>query len=258
MTRFKVLASGFVLLLALPGIGATVSQPVSASNQTPKLFRMFPDAPYPYWVDASQAVDANDYVHGEYFFDEGRTLKAWMATPEENGCIPIGIAQPSLAPDSEHPQVRDTLKDAVGTSIHIVQATVVDQAVGFASEIPGTLLTLRLDKTLKGGQAPSTFHIFMPVGDVPFGRKQICKSDANYIPIPRVGDQIVIFTLGFGGEGGRLAIVGSGADIVSVARDGRLTLPIQYTQSVEGRSGISSLRDLSHAIEVDRHKAQDR
>jgi hypothetical protein len=112
-----------VLLLTIPGIAAAINPPNQDSNRTPKLFQMFPDDPYPYWVDASQAVDANDYVHGEYFFDEGRSLNAWMATPEENGCIPIEIAQPSLAPDDEHPQVRDTLHDAIATSVQIVQAT---------------------------------------------------------------------------------------------------------------------------------------
>jgi hypothetical protein len=76
--------------------------------------------------------------------------------------------------------------------------------------------------------------------------------------VPRIGEQIVILTLGFGGEGGRLATIESGSDIISVARDGSLTLPIQYTQSADRRSGIGSLRDLSHAIEVQRNKAQDR
>jgi len=258
MKRARVSSLVLVLLLTIPGIAAAINPPNQDSNRTPKLFQMFPDDPYPYWVDASQAVDANDYVHGEYFFDEGRSLNAWMATPEENGCIPIEIAQPSLAPDDEHPQVRDTLHDAIATSVQIVQATVVDEAAGFGGAIPGTLLTLRADKSLKGKPAPGTFHAFMPVGNVPFGTKQICKSDSNYIPVPRIGEQIVIFTLGFGGEGGRLATIESGSDIISVARDGSLTLPIQYTQSADRRSGIGSLRDLSHAIEVQRNKAQDR
>ena len=244
-----------LLVLSLAAVPLTLvadsdrsAKPISGSTAaSPRLLRMIPDAPYPIWVEATTAVDSNNFVHGEYFSDGGEILKTWMKTPSENGCIQIGMAQPSHVEDPDRPQRRDSIQGAVATSPHIIKGTVTEVSTGFHGYVPGTLLTVHVTKTLKGEAPPSTLYAFLPVGQIPFGTQQICKSDPTYIHVPAVGDALVLFTSGFSGEDHRLAIVAQGGDIVGVQHDGHLILPSQYV-SADAQTAIVTVHDLTRAV----------
>ncbi|HEX2643510.1 MAG TPA: hypothetical protein VHU81_10985, partial [Thermoanaerobaculia bacterium] len=73
-------------------------------------------------------------------------------------------------------------------------AKVTVRKAGFHRNIPGILLQIHPEETIKGPADRSSAHfIFMPIGVFEIGTTGICKTHPSYANLPEIGDEVLLF-----------------------------------------------------------------
>jgi hypothetical protein len=146
---------------------------------------------YPLWIEESMLLNPDrsvntDLVHPSVVAE----IKALRRTPAEAGCVRVG-AEPE---DSIGVPPRGSIEEGTRNSRLVVLGKVTERAYGFKAYIPGQLLRVVPEETLKGvpRDIPAYFA-FVPVGNFHLGVMPLCKTDDLFADPPRVGDEVVLF-----------------------------------------------------------------
>ncbi|MBV8199874.1 MAG: hypothetical protein JOZ15_04545 [Acidobacteria bacterium] len=185
---------------------------------------MDPPLPTPYWVSASAVLLPDGTLDSKRFHPAvARQIRDLLSQPEVNGCIHLG----TVWEDYIDPQDRSSLEAAAASAELIFTARVVGATPGFAAEVPGTLLAVRPTEWIKGDQRAAQYFVFFPIGDVSVGSKRICKTDNRYAALPRLGDEVLVFTQRSFNPANPIIHVKNPGDLVTLRGD-EVLLPRQY------------------------------
>jgi hypothetical protein len=196
---------------------------------------------YPAWVAAEKVLTPFGEVDPLLFSPADRsTIKGYLRLPAHEGCIRLGqeLEVEKTTAGIQKP-ARQTLNSMAKSAGWVFSATVTARAAGFNGSNPGTLLEITPNETLKGPQNRSGVHyVFIPVGTISVGGKKICKTDERYAALPNVGERIVLFVDLFWQNEGRLLWAGGDSGIITINRNGIVSLPRRYLKTNAELSGV--------------------
>jgi hypothetical protein len=148
-------------------------------------------ASYPLWIEKSMLLNPDrsvntDLVHPSVV----AVIKALRRTPAEAGCVRVR-AEPE---DSIGVPPRGSIEEGTRNSRLVVLGEVTERAYGFKAYVPGQLLRVVPEETLKGvpRDVPAYFA-FVPVGNFHLGVMPLCKTDDLFADPPQVGDEVLLF-----------------------------------------------------------------
>jgi hypothetical protein len=186
-----------VLVLLLLPCGTKICAQESEAKSIPmKIDSGTPLSPYPLWIKAEALLNSDrtavdSKVLQTLHSSAVRAIQEILDTDQKGqDCVRLEIAWI----DYFETKPRETLEDAMYYSDLIVTGTVVAQASGFLVNVAGTLLQINALKFAKGWSERTNFFLFIPIGEFSLGAKRICKVDARYAGLPKIGDEVVVFT----------------------------------------------------------------
>jgi hypothetical protein len=193
---------------------------------------------YPLWIEESMLLNPDrsvntDLVHPSVVAE----IKALRRTPAEAGCVRVG-AEPE---DSIGVPPRGSIEEGTRNSRLVVLGKVTERAYGFKSYIPGQLLRVVPEETLKGvpRDVPAYF-VFVPVGNFHLGDMPLCKTDDLFADPPQVGDEVVLFApAGPDRHEGRsepFLELEDDKGLVTVHSDDRVSLPRAWRKQEDAKS----------------------
>jgi hypothetical protein len=149
-----------------------------------------PEMTYPLWLDSSMILSADGTINTALVHPQvAREIKAILALPPKNGCIPVG----PYFHDTINPPPRATLEQATHSSLLVLLGKVTEKAYGFLGETPGQLLRVVPEEVIKGWPRDvAAYFVFLPVGTFKLGDLTICKTDSRQPDPPAVGEQVLI------------------------------------------------------------------
>jgi hypothetical protein len=209
-------------------------QPVF-SGEIPEVLHI-PNAgtPYPAWVAADRVLTPSGEVDPALFSVSDRfIISGALQQPPREGCIRWGHEQEveEITVGSKK-AVRQNLASTAKSAGWVFSATVTARATGFNSSVPGTLLEVVPEETFKGPRDRAGIHyVFFPVGTFSLGRVTICKTDERYPALPEVGERVLLFIDLFWRNEGRFLWTGYDTGIITITRNGEISLPKRYLKT---------------------------
>ncbi len=208
---------------------------------------------YPVWVDASMVLNADGSISSLIPKNEGEwSLKPLLTAPRQNGCVPAGGVIQEIVGVPDHRSVEEATKN----SRLVVLGKVTEKSFGVNVYLPGQLLRVVPEKTLKGQprDAPAYF-VFMPVGNFKIGSVPICAKDSRYPDAPAVGDEVLLFVPDEPGWETKqsepyLELLDDGG-IVTIHSDSTVSLPARFAKPASpGASVPKSTEDLLARVQA--------
>lgn len=146
---------------------------------------------YPIWVEASKVFRPDGSVDSALIPVEGqRMLAALMTKAPDNGCVRVG----PFFEDIVNPPERNSIEQATRNSRLVLRGRVSENAYGVSGYIPGQLLRVVPEETIKGKPRDvEAYYVFIPMGRFKLGNVAVCKTDSRYPDPPRVGDEVLLF-----------------------------------------------------------------
>jgi hypothetical protein len=195
MKRPLVLLGWFLIAWACRGNWTALraaDKGIDSPNKLPTIHYLAgdPDRKYPVWVDEKSMVTPSGELRTDLIApSELAFLRDYLATPPQNGCIPVG----PFYDDMPLPP-RRSIEESATHSRLVILGTVTASAPGFSGATPGQLLRVLPLEVLKGQpRGVAAYDVFFPVGRVKLGKVDLCKTDPRYPEAPRVGDRVVVF-----------------------------------------------------------------
>ena len=195
MKRPLILLGWFLIVWAGRGHWAALramDQGTDSTNKLPALHYLAgdPDRKYPVWVDEKSMVTPAGELRTDIIApSELVLLRDSLATPPQNGCIPVGPVYEDMALPP-----RGSIEEGTTHSRLVLLGTVIASAPGFSGAMPGQLLRVLPLEVLKGQpRGVASYNVFFPVGRVKLGKVDLCKTDPRYPEMPRIGDRVVVF-----------------------------------------------------------------
>jgi hypothetical protein len=200
------------------------------------------DGKRPVWSDASLLVGNDgkarrDIAEG-YVADSVDEL---LSRPSEGGCVHV------LAFIHEYiTQVhRESLRQAVATSELILFGRVEDRSFGFWGPESGQLLRIVPSEVLREAswtEPQAEYFLFVPLGTFQLGKTTICKEEPSYANPPGIGDEIVVLFPANSRTDRRLLFSYDAGSLITLPREGRVTLPGLYEHEATGAMDSSALK----------------
>ncbi len=196
LSKIVMLVLVLFVLLFLPCETQICAQESEARSIPMKIDSGTPLAPYPLWIKAEALLNSDrtavdSKVLQTLHSSAVRAIQEILDTDQKGqDCVRLE----EVWSDYIETKPRETLEDAMYYSDLIVTGTVVAQASGFLVDVAGTLLQINALKFAKGWSDRATFFLFIPIGEFTLGAKRICKVDARYAGLPKIGDEVVVFT----------------------------------------------------------------
>jgi hypothetical protein len=207
---------------------------------------------YPAWVAAERVLTPSGEVDPSIFsLSDQVIIGQLLHRAAQDGCIQVGREQ---ADESTGPERRDrqTVASMAKSAGWVFRARVTARATGFNGGVPGTLLEIVPEETLKGPSDRSGAHyIFVPVGTFSVGGKKICKTDERYPALPEAGDRVLLFVDLFWRNEGRFLWAGGDSGIITIRKEGLVSLPKRYRaaeSSLEGGGEGELLHRIRQAL----------
>ncbi len=147
--------------------------------------------PYPVWIEKSMLLNPDRSVNTNLVPPPGvAAIKTLRRTPAEGGCVRVGAA----FEDTMGIPPRETIEEGTRNSRLIVLGRVTEKAYGFQVDVPGQLLRVVPEETLKGvpRDVPAYF-VFVPVATFHLDAMPLCKTDDRFADPPEVGDEVLLF-----------------------------------------------------------------
>ena len=198
----------------------------------------YPDLPNfkPHWVASDAALTSEGRLDTAVFEDAAvEHLKRWLGGTERGEeCLQIE----NKIPESPVPG-KETLADQTRASDWIFFAEVTGRIPGFRSVRPGTLLRIEPTQVLKGPVDRNFPHyVFLPVGEVPLGKRRLCVEDVRFPELPELGEQVLLYLpLNAFTEGEFL--FGDDGMMVTFPREQGASLPGRFRESSASLIGVS-------------------
>jgi hypothetical protein len=239
MKRFTTLSLTAILsglLISSPRADAQPSTPSVAHEDSDTKPGHLPKVHYvssqtgsshPAWIEKSMLLNADQSVNTDLASPAvAAAIKALQGSPIEGGCVRVR-AYPD---DSIGVPPRGTIEEGTRNSSLIIRGKVTEKAYGFRIDIPGQLLRVVPQETLKGTpREVSAYFVFLPVGNFHLGSTPLCKMDDRYAEAPRVGDEVLLFVpVGFDRAQEvqePLLDLEDGEGLVTIRSKGELSLP---------------------------------
>jgi hypothetical protein len=183
--HWQWLATILVTMLFLAGAdGGT------PSTQAPTEIR-HPAVDYPIWLSAEMA-QADGALESSLFHPiAARRIRAIFESTPVHGCYQVG---PMLADRYGGRTAPTSLTEASQAYPVLALGRVTNLSPGFLVGEPGTLISAETDVVSRAVTPGSRFFVFVPVGDFTFRGKRICKLDPRFAPLPKVGEEILLFS----------------------------------------------------------------
>jgi hypothetical protein len=146
---------------------------------------------YPLWIEKSMILSPDRSVNTDLVPPPvAAEIRGLRTTPAEGGCVRIG----SESEDSIGVPPRDTVEEGTRNSRLVVLGKVTERDYGFKAHIPGQLLRVVPEETLRGKprDVPAYF-VFVPVGSFHLGAMPLCKTDDLFADPPQVGEEVILF-----------------------------------------------------------------
>jgi hypothetical protein len=202
-----------------------------------------PPIPTPVWLHAAAAMDEQGALRRELMHPAtAKELQVVLSQPAVGGCIPEGhVSEQRIL---SYPRGED-LDDILRVTPYVLLARVTGVAPGLSAATPGTLLRLEPVRAVRGHwKSPGPYYVFMPIGRVPLGTKEICKTDPQYSTLPALGDQVLCLTAAPSGEHQNLLWLESPGDLIAI-HEGQLSYPSLYLRKLaDDRGAHETLEDL--------------
>ncbi len=178
-----------VLTLAVLLAAIAMEQSVAQEASPDTIYH--PAVDYPLFVSAQLAETrpASDPTLFEAIGAE-RIGRIFEATPV-HGCYPV---EPILSDYFGGRSAPTSLAEAARSYPLIALGIVKELTPGFNVGEPGTLVRAEAEAASRQIMAGEVFYVFVPHANFIFRGKRICKEDARYIRLPKVGDEILLFT----------------------------------------------------------------
>jgi hypothetical protein len=214
--------------------------PAAPRDEVPASISWARSEPLPLWVSAAEAIDEKGELRpGKLSADRRARFDKHRLANAAGDCKQF-MGRP---PETYRPTA--SLEDLVGNALTIISGDVVATEQGFYAGQAGTLLAVKVTERLKTfGRTGIRDRAFIFVAEARISTSQgaICASTFSKMPLPQVGDRIVVF--GYFDPVDREGLV-LPADLrqqVIVEHDDRLHLPMT------ARAGVNNLRELTDVI----------
>jgi hypothetical protein len=207
-------------------------------------------SPHPAWIEKSMLLNPDESVNMDLASPAvAAALKALQSSPVEGGCVRVR-AYPE---DSIGVPPRGTIEEGTRNSSLIVRGKVTEKSFGFRIDIPGQLLRVVPQETLKGTpREVSAYFVFLPVGNFHLGSTPLCKMDDRYADAPRVGDEVLLFVpAGFDRDQDvqePLLELEDGEGLVTIRSKDDLSLPRTWRNQIDVKSSPLTLDEILSRI----------
>lgn len=165
-----------------------------AAEPTPPLATAIrhPAVEYPLWVSTQAAETAGALDSPQLFHPiAARRIRSIFDSTPVHGCYPVG---PIFLERYGGRTAPTSLTQAARAYPVVALGRVISLNPGFLVGEPGTLITAEAEDSSRAVKPGSTFSVFMPVGELTFQGKRICKEDPRFAPLPKLGDEILLFS----------------------------------------------------------------
>jgi hypothetical protein len=200
---------------------------------------------YPLWIEKSMILNPDRSVNTDLVSPPvAAEIKALRATPAEGGCVRVG----SESEDAIGIPPRDSIEAGTRNSRLVVLGKVTEIAYGFKAHIPGQLLRVVPEETLRGKprDVPAYF-VFVPVGSFHLGAMPLCKTDDLFADPPQVGEDVILFAPtgpeSDDDEKEPFVELEDDKGLVTIHSNDEVSLPRAWRKEGEAKSTMSPTRD---------------
>lgn len=218
------------LVLCATGILLSLAA-ASEEGKVPDVLYLHGNRPFPSWVAAEKIFTSEGALNSALLSPSTRHgIAKAMEFPRQGDCILVTdqgeSGQLVEGPDSKP---RNDLASTTRSSDWVFTARVTALAPGFNGPIPGTLLQVVPEDVLKGPtDRVGEYYVFMPAGTVKAGKFKFCKRNPRYSDLPEVGERVLLLINLFYVNQGKLLLTGNESGIITIHRDGKVSLPEKY------------------------------
>jgi len=195
--------------------------------------------PYPAFAAAERVLTPSGEVNSALFSLGDRSIiSGYLRVPPRDGCIRLAQERilETVGPErTDRQSLADMAKGGAGW---VFSARITARAPGFNGSNPGTLLEVVPEEIFKGPRDRGGAHyVFVPIGTFSVGGKKICKTDERYAALPEVGDRVLLFIDLNWLNQGRFLWTGEDSGIITISREGVVSLPKRYMKTEPSLAG---------------------
>ena len=165
----------------------------------PQYYYAFEGDPHAAWVAADSALDAKGEPDSALFSESAVwSIKRYRERQKSEGaCVQLGKVyipdQIELDDKDGYNYLTDDFASTVKAVDWIFEGIITGSTPGFNGPIPGTLLRVRHENTLKGTEEKTgQYYFFVPVAEFTVGDLRLCKTDQSYPEVPEIGDRVIL------------------------------------------------------------------
>ena len=235
-----------LLFLSSAGQAATTPDLLTSTN---------PNRQTPLWVSAAKAVTADGKLSPVYLDEYARrNLERRRTADKPSVHRDSASAEPRQCSGERPAEIAAssrTLADLSANARMIVKGTIVQRAVGFFEDYPGTILTVRVDRQLhRDTTYPSLTEYLLYYPDATFkvGETTYCIRPATHPARPKVGDRVLVYAYEPPADTSRRLIYGQASKhLIFETAAGELIPPVDLREELAS-ARITTLEQLFRRI----------
>ena len=163
--------------------------PLSAQTTTPPAI-FHPQVAYPIWISAENAEKKDLGDTSAFHPQAADRIRYILSQTPVAGCYEAGPIVLDFSGGRKAPRA---LQDAAASYPVFGYGVIRELTPGFLVGEAGQLARVEVSQPSRGFQEGQTFFVFIPVGEFTFNGKKICKVDARYVGVPKLGAEMLVF-----------------------------------------------------------------
>jgi hypothetical protein len=152
---------------------------------------------------------------------------------------------------------KDSFDALVASALTIIEGHVISTDKGFLNGVPGTLASLRINETYKSLGRLATkgnIHVFVGEATLPTKTTLICSKTLSMVPVPQVGDDVIVFASIDPLDAERRILVIDERKQLMVQRLGRVYRPLSSSETDLWPAGCcSDFKELGFRLRENKH-----
>ena len=163
---------------------------VAAEAKTPQAI-FYQQAANPVWISAKAAEQKGLDDPASFHPMAADTIRHILAQTPVAGCYEAGPIIFEFSGGRNPPR---SYQDAARTYPVFAYGVARELTPGFLFGEAGNLVRLEVSQISRGFQEGQEVFVFLPLGELVFQGKKICKRDPRYAGLPAVGDEVLVFS----------------------------------------------------------------